>query len=120
LLFLFQIVVNLLTEIPRRKKLPDINTVEDVVGLIRRSSRILVLTGAGVSVSCGIPDFRSREGIYARLAQDFPDLPDPHAMFDIQYFNMDPRPFYKFAREIYPGKWIYNNNNNFVFDLAEN
>ena len=30
-----------------------------------------------VSVSCGIPDFRSRDGIYARLAVDFPDLPDP-------------------------------------------
>ena len=37
----------------------------------------LVLTGAGVSVSCGIPDFRSKDGVYARLAVDFPDLPDP-------------------------------------------
>ena len=30
-----------------------------------------------VSVSCGIPDFRSRDGVYARLAVDFPDLPNP-------------------------------------------
>ena len=36
---------------------------------------------------------------------DFPDLPDPQAMFDIQYFKKDPRPFFKFAREIYPGQF---------------
>lgn len=49
-------------------------------------------------MSCGIPDFRSRDGIYARLAVDFPDLPDPQAMFDIEYFRRDPRPFFKFAK----------------------
>ena len=63
-----------------------------------RSKRILVLTGAGVSVSCGIPDFRSKDGIYARLRIDFPDLPDPTAMFDISYFTRNPRPFFEFAR----------------------
>ena len=25
-------------------------------------------------------------------------------MFDIQYFRKDPRPFFKFAKEIYPGE----------------
>lgn len=31
---------------------------------------------------------------------------DPfQAMFDINYFSRDPRPFYKFAREIYPGQF---------------
>lgn len=63
------------------------------------------ISGAGVSVSCGIPDFRSRDGIYSRLAIDFPNLPDPQAMFDINYFKQDPRPFFKFAREIYPGQF---------------
>lgn len=66
-----------MSEPPRRQKLRHINTLSDVVRLIRNSKRIIVLTGAGVSVSCGIPDFRSRDGIYSRLAQDFPDLPDP-------------------------------------------
>merc|ERR1719461_1793722 len=95
----------MVSEPPRRKKLPNVNTLEDVVRLIRTSKRIIVLTGAGVSVSCGIPDFRSRDGVYARLAVDFPDLPDPQAMFDIHYFRKDPRPFFKFAREIYPGQF---------------
>merc|ERR1719461_514095 len=95
----------MVSEPPRRKKLPEINTLTDVVELIRKSQKIVVLTGAGVSVSCGIPDFRSRDGIYARLAVDFPDLPDPQAMFDIHHFRKDPRPFFKFAREIYPGQF---------------
>ena len=51
-----------------------------------------------VSVSCGIPDFRSRDGIYARLSKEYPDLPDPQAMFDINYFRRNIKPFYKFAK----------------------
>ncbi len=49
-------------------------------------------------MSCGIPDFRSPTGIYARLSQEFPELPDPQAMFDIHYFKDDPRPFFRFAK----------------------
>ncbi|CAL8284310.1 unnamed protein product [Arctogadus glacialis] len=101
---LWQIIINI-SEPPKRKKRKDINTLEDVARLLHESKRILVLTGAGVSVSCGIPDFRSRDGIYARLAVDFPDLPDPQSMFDIEYFRRDPRPFFKFAKEIYPGQF---------------
>ncbi|XP_050814267.1 NAD-dependent protein deacetylase sirtuin-1 isoform X2 [Gopherus flavomarginatus] len=102
---LWQIVINILSEPPKRKKRKDINTIEDAMKLLQECKKIIVLTGAGVSVSCGIPDFRSRDGIYARLAVDFPDLPDPQAMFDIEYFRKDPRPFFKFAKEIYPGQF---------------
>ncbi|XP_060097107.1 NAD-dependent protein deacetylase sirtuin-1 [Heteronotia binoei] len=102
---LWQIVINILSEPPKRKKRKDINTIEDAVKLLQECKKVIVLTGAGVSVSCGIPDFRSRDGIYARLAVDFPDLPDPQAMFDIEYFRKDPRPFFKFAKEIYPGQF---------------
>ncbi|XP_014216482.1 NAD-dependent protein deacetylase sirtuin-1 isoform X1 [Copidosoma floridanum] len=102
---LWRHVIDIMSEPPKRQKLSHLNTILDVVELIKKSKNIIVLTGAGVSVSCGIPDFRSRDGIYSRLAQDFPDLPDPQAMFDINYFSQDPRPFYKFAREIYPGQF---------------
>ncbi|KAJ8022434.1 NAD-dependent protein deacetylase sirtuin-1 [Holothuria leucospilota] len=90
---------------PRRKKLDHVNTIDDAISLLKKCNNVIVLSGAGVSVSCGIPDFRSRDGIYARLAIDFPDLPDPQAMFDIHYFRKDPRPFFKFAKEIYPGQY---------------
>ncbi|KAH8377785.1 hypothetical protein KR093_007111, partial [Drosophila rubida] len=102
---LWDYLSHLLNEPKRRNKLSNVNTFDDVIDLLQHSNKIIVLTGAGVSVSCGIPDFRSTNGIYARLAHDFPDLPDPQAMFDINYFKRDPRPFYKFAREIYPGEF---------------
>jgi len=60
----------------RRKRLRKCN-IDQTVELIRNAKKIIVLTGAGISVSCGIPDFRSRNGLYAKLAVDFPELPDP-------------------------------------------
>jgi len=57
-LTLWKIILNMVSEPPRRKKLANVNTLQDVVELIRNSKKIIILTGAGVSVSCGIPDFR--------------------------------------------------------------
>ena len=45
---LWKLLVNIISEPPRRRKLPDINTLEDVLQLLKESSRIIVLTGAGV------------------------------------------------------------------------
>lgn len=84
----------------KRKKRQDINTLEQAVNLISKSKNIIVLTGAGVSVSCGIPDFRSKNGVYSRL--DEFELEDPQQMFDIEYFRYKPETFYTFAKEIYP------------------
>lgn len=103
--FLLKLLTEAIRHPPRRLPLPNVNRIEDVLHLLKTSKNIIVLTGAGVSVSCGIPDFRSCDGIYSRLAADYPDLPDPQAMFCISYFNNDPRPFFKFAREIYPGQF---------------
>jgi NAD-dependent deacetylase sirtuin 1 len=111
---LWRLIVSILSQPPKRKRLSHVNTLDDVVALIRRSRRIIVLTGAGVSVSCGIPDFRSRDGVYARLSVEFPSLPDPQSMFDIHYFRRDPRPFFKFAKEIYPGQFEPSASHKFI------
>lgn len=84
----------------QRKRIENINTFKQACDLIRDSKNIVVLTGAGISVPCGVPDFRSRNGIYARLAVDFPDLDEPQSMFDIHYFSKNPKPFFKFAKVI--------------------
>ena len=46
---LWRIIVQVLSEPPSRAKLPNVNTIEDVVDLVQSCSKILVITGAGVS-----------------------------------------------------------------------
>lgn len=87
----------------KRRRLEHVNTIEDVVHLLSRANNVMIVTGAGVSVSCGIPDFRSETGIYSRL-KDY-DLDDPQQMFDIQYFRESPEIFYSFAKELYPSNY---------------
>ncbi|KPM04441.1 NAD-dependent protein deacetylase sirtuin-1-like protein [Sarcoptes scabiei] len=112
-IYAWRLLMSILTE-PSRPKLTSINTIDDVIDLIQKSSKIIVLTGAGVSVSCGIPDFRSRNGIYAQLSKEYPDLPDPQSMFDIRYFRTNPYPFFKFAKQIYPGQFQPSSSHRFI------
>ncbi|UJR27447.1 hypothetical protein I4U23_008736 [Adineta vaga] len=114
---MYEILMNLFLPIRQRKALEQYKTLDDAVQLIHTRKNILVLTGAGISVSCGIPDFRSRNGIYARLREEFPELPNPQSMFDIEYFTDDPRPFFRFAKEIWPGQYQPSLAHYFISEL---
>ncbi|TPX56722.1 hypothetical protein PhCBS80983_g04320 [Powellomyces hirtus] len=107
----------MMKKIAKRNKRTDINTLEQVVELLQTCKNIVVLTGAGVSVSCGIPDFRSKNGIYSRL--DEFDLDDPQQMFDLEYFRIQPETFYTFAREIYPSNFKPSPSHMFIKLLEE-
>ncbi|KAF8078844.1 DHS-like NAD/FAD-binding domain-containing protein [Lyophyllum atratum] len=49
-------------------------TLKDISLSVAKSKKIIVVTGAGISCSCGIPDFRSSDGLYALVKQQYPDV----------------------------------------------
>lgn len=51
----------------RRQKLEEYNSLDDAVRLLKESIEIVVLSGAGISTSIGIPDFRSKQGMFLSL-----------------------------------------------------
>ena len=76
-----------------------------VANLIRAGEikNIILMTGAGISCSAGIPDFRTPgTGLYSKLQKY--SLPTPESMFDLDYFRGNPEPFFDLARSLYPGK----------------
>ncbi|KAJ2713468.1 NAD-dependent protein deacetylase sirtuin-2 [Coemansia spiralis] len=80
--------------------------------------RIIVMAGAGISTAAGIPDFRSPgAGLYANLQKY--QLPYPEAIFAIDYFRKQPRPFYALAKELYPGQFAPTASHYFVSLLAQ-
>lgn len=87
-------------ELSKRAKLPQYNTVADAVSLIQRSKNIIVLTGAGISTSLGIPDFRSKgTGLYSKL-EESGLVSQPEDVFEIHQFREDPSIFYSVAKDI--------------------
>lgn len=61
-----------------------------LAGLVRGARSAVVLTGAGVSTDSGIPDFRSRLGLWAGA--------DPMRFASYAGFLRDPEGFYEFWR----------------------
>ncbi|UZJ56450.1 hypothetical protein CBS101457_005770 [Exobasidium rhododendri] len=114
--FLISILKTVLARhLRQRIKLEQYNTVDDAVRLIGQSKRIIVLSGSGISTSVGIPDFRSKDGIYAQLQREGKyHLADPQEMFDKDFFLHDPSCFFSFAKSIFPSNFIPSPSHRFI------
>ena len=80
-------------------------TLEGVIELLRsgKARQVVCLCGAGISVSAGIPDFRTPgTGLYDQLARF--KLPRPEAIFDLDFFGEHPSAFCTLAKEMLPGQ----------------
>ena len=77
---------------PARVSVPSTSTdVQQLAELIRRSGSTVALTGAGISVPSGIPDFRTPgEGVWSDV--------DPFEVASIDAFRRDPKRFWDFYR----------------------
>ncbi|XP_062973101.1 NAD-dependent protein deacetylase sirtuin-3, mitochondrial [Elgaria multicarinata webbii] len=87
----------------------DTFTLKNVAELIQKKEcqRVLVMAGAGLSTPSGIPDFRSPgSGLYSNLQQY--NIPYPEAIFELNYFFHNPKPFFMLAKELYPGNYRPN------------
>ncbi|KAF2264475.1 NAD-dependent histone deacetylase SIR2 [Lojkania enalia] len=93
-------------ELNKRRRLERYKTIDDAAKLLRERKNIMVITGAGISTSLGIPDFRSKNtGFYSKLQEM--GYQEPEQVFDIATFDEDPTTFYTLAGDILPDlrKW---------------
>ncbi|GFR71876.1 NAD-dependent protein deacetylase sirtuin-3-like [Elysia marginata] len=87
-----------------------IRNLTDIANMLKdgHAKNVVIVAGAGISTPCGIPDFRTPgTGLYDNLQQY--NVPYPEAIFDIDFFHHNPRPFFTLAKELYPsGKYRPN------------
>ena len=69
------------------------NALEDAAGLFRKTKRVVVLTGAGLSTPSGIPDFRSEgTGLWSR--------DEPLEAASLNTFRTSPEKFFHWFRPL--------------------
>ena len=75
------------------------NKYQEIVEGLRHNQfkKIMFITGAGISTSASIPDFRSKEGCFAQVQKKY-NLLYPEELFQLSSFKRDPKPFYDFCK----------------------
>lgn len=70
----------------------DRTSLADAVEALKNAEKAVALTGAGISVACGIPDFRSPGGLWTQFA------PDEYATLEV--FRRDPAKAWQLYRAL--------------------
>ena len=70
------------------------NTVDQIVEVIKNSDNIVFFGGAGVSTESGIPDFRSVDGLYNQK-YDYP----PETILSHTFYRRKTSEFYRFYKD---------------------
>eukprot|EP00667_Euglena_gracilis_P013316 EG_transcript_13722 len=92
----------------RSSALPEGETLQSIASLIQRlqqqeTSGIVVVAGAGISTSAGVPAFRGSGGLFDRIKQKYPVIEEPSDVFSIEPFKTSKdvqMAFYEVAREL--------------------
>ena len=81
-----------------RKSLSEEQKVDLFREIIGASSRIVFLGGAGVSTESGIPDFRSKDGLYRKKDKKFSRYRPEYLLSD-QCLHREPEVFFSYFRK---------------------
>lgn len=68
--------------------------MEEALDILKQAKRIVFMTGAGVSVPSGIPDYRSMLGVYQGIE-------NPEYLLSHTCLKREPEKFYDFVKELY-------------------
>ncbi|KAK4242362.1 NAD-dependent protein deacetylase hst4 [Achaetomium macrosporum] len=76
--------------------------LERLLSALRRKKKIVVIAGAGISVSAGIPDFRSSTGLFATLREQHKLKASGKHLFDASVYKHDSstESFHTMVREL--------------------
>lgn len=99
------IVYDILQELAKLNQGEDTFTRAELIEGLKekRFKNIVGITGAGISVAAGIPDFRSQGGLYHKLAEKY-GLKHPEEIMTIQFFKENPEPLYAIMKEFLSSK----------------
>ncbi len=87
----------------------DINKqIETLIDWIKESKNIVFFGGAGVSTESGIPDFRSKDGLYNKKDINFKNYEPEYLLSHGCLFN-NPKVFYEFYRQKMDTRYIEPN-----------
>lgn len=99
------------------QRMPNYINIESFVNVLKKAQNVIVLTGAGISTSLGIPDFRSSDGFYSKIRHL--GLEDPQDVFNYQIFMQNPSVFYNIAHLVLPPENIYSPLHSFLKMLQD-